>query len=65
VVELSALIGYFADGHWLMNVAHTPGRLRGAPLQAFPCERRRRAAQKKQPPCGGCIKSLEGRRWET
>lgn len=38
VVELTALIGYFAAVSWLMNVARTPAPATppGGPLQAFP-----------------------------
>jgi hypothetical protein len=37
VVELSALIGYFAMVCWIMNVAHTPAQGEGpGGLAAFP-----------------------------
>ena len=40
VVELTALIGYFAAVSWLMNVARTPAPAvpPGGPLQRFPAE---------------------------
>lgn len=39
VVELTALVGYFAMVCWLVNVARTPGPAGSAtaPLAAFPC----------------------------
>ncbi len=38
VVELAALVGYFAMVCWIMNVAHTPvqGEGAGSGLEAFP-----------------------------
>ena len=36
VVELAALVGYFAMVSWLMNVARTPAPAGGGPLGGFP-----------------------------
>ena len=36
VVELAALVGYFAMVSWVMNVARTPGHADGQGLPAFP-----------------------------